>query len=104
MSEVLSIINEIPLGKHTTTVAMKLRDVMLPTLMEYYLKVKQKKTTTKNIKSVEAIDQQLLKGVLTAHGKIPSEFLYLETGGTLIKWVIAQRRILEKRTMSWFKK
>ena len=48
MSEVLSIINEIPLGKHTTTVAMKLRDVMLPTLMEYYLKVKQKKKTKKH--------------------------------------------------------
>ena len=29
VSEILSIISEVPLGKHATTVAMKLRDVML---------------------------------------------------------------------------
>ena len=30
---------------------------------------------------------------MKAHDTTPSEFLYLETGATPIKWVIAQRRV-----------
>ena len=40
--------------------------------------------TKKQIKSLEVIDQQLLRGILKAHSKTPSEFLYLETSATPI--------------------
>jgi hypothetical protein len=92
ISEILSIIGEIPLGKHTTTVALKLREVMLLNGILFNSEAWHG-VTKKHIKSLEVIDQQLLRGILKAHGKTPSEFLYLETGGTPIRWIISQRRV-----------
>ena len=42
IAEILSIINEIPLGKHKTEFALKLREAML-LLMEYCLSVRPSK-------------------------------------------------------------
>ena len=92
ISEILLIIGEIPLGKHTTTVALKLREVMLLNKILFNNEAWHG-VTKKHIKSLEVIDQQLLRGILKAHGKTPSEFQYLETGATPIRWVIAQRRV-----------
>ena len=39
------------------------------------------------------MDEALLRGILKAHAKTPREFLYLETGATPIKYILAQRRI-----------
>lgn len=50
--------------------------------------------TLKQIKSLETIDEYLLRNILKAHRKTPKEFLYLETGALPIRWVVAQRRIL----------
>ena len=49
--------------------------------------------TKEHIKTLEAIDEDYLRRILKAHAKTPCEFLYLETGATPIKWIIAQRRI-----------
>ena len=109
VSEILSIIDEIPLGKHTTTVALKLREVMLLNGIMFNSEAWHG-VTKKHIKSLEVIDQQLLRGILKAHGKTPSEFLYLETGATPIRWIIVQRRvnylkcILKKDDNELFKK
>ena len=92
VSEILSIINEIPLGKHKIDVAMKLREVMLLNGILYNSEAWHG-LTKKQVSSLEAIDESLLRGILQAHAKTPSEFLYLETGATPIKWVISQRRL-----------
>ena len=39
------------------------------------------------------LDSAVLKGILKAHSKTPTEFLHLETGTLPLRWVIAQRRI-----------
>jgi hypothetical protein len=49
--------------------------------------------TMKQIATLEAIDEALLRGILKAHSKTPKEFLYLELGALPIKWIMAQRRI-----------
>ena len=49
--------------------------------------------TNAHIAKLESIDSALLKGILKAHSKTPTEFLHLETGTLPLRWVIAQRRI-----------
>ena len=49
--------------------------------------------TKAHIKSLEAIDEALVRGILNAHRKTPVNFLYLEVGATPIRWIVAQRRI-----------
>ena len=92
ISEILSIINEIPLGRHKIDVAMKLREVMLLNGILYNSEAWHG-VTKSHIKSIEAIDEALIRGILKAHAKTPIEFLYLEVGATPIQWVIAQRRL-----------
>ena len=49
-------------------------------------------TLAKFIK-MEQTDEALLRGILKAHNKTPKEFLYLETGCTPIRYILAQQRI-----------
>ena len=92
ISEILSILSEIPLGKHKIVVAMKLREVMLLNGILYNSEAWHG-ITKKQIKTLESIDEDLLRGILKAHSKTPKEFLYLETGATPIQWILRQRRI-----------
>ena len=92
VSEIMAIINEIPLGKHKIDVAMKLREVMLLNGILYNSEAWHG-VTKKHVKTLEAIDEAGLRGILKAHSKTPTEFLCLETGAIPIKWILAQRRI-----------
>ena len=49
--------------------------------------------TDAQIVKLEQIDEALIRGILKAHSKTPKEFLYLETGCTPIRYILAQRRI-----------
>ena len=73
-------------------VAMKLREVMLLNGILYNSEAWHG-VTKGHIKSLEAIDEALIRGILNAHRKTPLEFLYLEVGATPIRWIVAQRRI-----------
>ena len=42
---------------------------------------------------LELLDNALLRGILQAHCKTPTEFLHLETGTVPLRWIISQRRI-----------
>ena len=46
-----------------------------------------------HIDQLSKVDHQLLRSVLSAHSKIPTEFLYLETGVLPVKFVISSRRL-----------
>ena len=92
VAEILSIINEIPLGRHRMEVALKLREAMLINGILFNSEAWHG-VTLAHIAKLEAIDEALLRGILKAHTKTPKEFLYLETGALPIKWIIAQRRI-----------
>ena len=88
----MSILDEVPLGRHRMEVGMKLREVMLLNGILYNSEAWHG-VTVNHVKTLEAIDEELLRKLLKAHRKTPREFLYLETGATPIQWVIAQRRI-----------
>ena len=89
---IMSILNEVPLGRHRIEVGMKLREVMLLNGVLYNSEAWHG-VTKNHVHILEAIDEDLLRKFLKAHSKTPKEFLYLETGATPIKWIIAQRRI-----------
>ena len=49
--------------------------------------------TNSHIEQLSKVDHQLLRSILSAHSKIPTEFLYLETGVLPVKYVISSRRL-----------
>ena len=49
--------------------------------------------TNAQIAKLECVDNALLRGILQAHSKTPSEFLHLETGTVPLGWIISQRQI-----------
>ena len=53
----------------------------------------------KDIISFEKIDQTLLRGVLSAHPKIPTEALYLETKSLPIRFIVTSRRLMYFHTI-----
>ena len=93
VAEISSISEEIPFGRHKAEVAMKLREAMILYGILFNAEAWHG-VTLKQIKSLETIDEYLLRNLLKAHRKTPKEFLYLETGALPIRWVVAQRRIL----------
>ena len=92
VAEILSILDEMPLGKHRTEVALKLREAMFLNGILFNSEVWHG-VTSAQITSLEAIDNSLLRGILGAHKGTPKAFLYLETGTMPLRWIIAQRRI-----------
>ena len=51
----------------------------------------------KDLKMLEVLDHKILKAILGAHSKVPTEMLYLETGELDLPSVISVRRL-----MYWF--
>ena len=49
--------------------------------------------SAKNISDLEALDEKLLRDILSAHAKTPKELLYLETGSLPVSYIIKSRRI-----------
>jgi hypothetical protein len=92
VAEILSILDEIPLGKSKVEIGMMLREAMLINGILFNSEAWHG-VTKKNINELEKIDEALLRGMVKAHSKTPKEFLYLEMGAVPLRWVIAQRRI-----------
>ena len=92
ISEILSLIDEIPLGKYKVEVALRLREAMLLNGVLFNSEAWHG-VTAAQVAKLEKIDENLLRGILKAHRKTPSEFLYLETGTLPIRFIMAQRRI-----------
>ena len=65
VANILSIINEIPFGKHRVEVGLRLREAMLLNGMLFNSEVWHG-VTNAQIASLEAVDQTLLRGILNA--------------------------------------
>ena len=88
----MSIVNEIPLGKHKIEVALRLREAMLVNGMLFNSEAWHG-VTSAHIVKLESVDEALLRGLLKAHSKTPKEFLHFETGTIPLRWIMTQRRI-----------
>ena len=98
VSEVMSILEEIPLGRHKTDMALKLREAKLVGGMLHSSEAWHDFTLAE-AKLLEKVDEHLLRSVLSAHPKTPLEFLYLETGALPIRYIIMSRRLIYLQTL-----
>ena len=92
-NEILSIIDEVPLGRHRAATAIKLREAMLINGIlfnsEIWYGVKES-----DLNQIEKVDEYLLRGIIKAHSKTPRAALYLETGCIPIRYIIKKRRLM----------
>ena len=98
VANILAIINEIPLAHWKVEAGLQLRQAMLINGLLYNSEAWQG-IEEKDIISFEKIDQTLLRGVLSAHPKIPTEALYLETKSLPIRFIVASRRLMYFHTI-----
>ena len=97
-SQIMAILEEIPLGRYKTEIGLLLRKVMLINCMLFNSEV-WNCVNEKHMKDLEKIDENLLRRLLGAHSKTPLEILYLETGSLPIKFIISLRRLLYLHTI-----
>ena len=93
VAEILSILREIPLGKYKIETGLLLRKTMflngILTSMETRYGLKNDE-----IKSLEKIDEHLLKKILSIPSKSPSYSLYVDTGALKIPHILMTRRLM----------
>ena len=93
VNEIVSILEEVPLGKYKILAGIKLREAMLLNGILFNSEVWYG-LTEENIEKISSIDEYLLRCILRAPSKTPKETLYLETGCKPIKYIIKKRRLM----------
>ena len=93
VSQIMSLIKELPIGQFRTQIGLMLRDAWLVngTLFNSEAWHGISKDT---MKPLESVDHHLLRQLLGAHVKTPTEFLYLETGCTPLAFIVKSRRLM----------
>ena len=92
VSEIRAILNEVPLGSYKLEMGLHLRQAMLLNGLLFNSEAWHS-VTQQDIVSFEKLDENLLRCLLGAHSKTPLEMLYLESGATPIRFVLANRRL-----------
>ena len=92
VSEIGAILSEFPFGNKKIQVGLMLREAMFLNGV-LHSSESWHGITSAQIEQIETVDHQLMKTILSAHCKTPTEFLYLETRALPIKSVIASRRL-----------
>ena len=93
LSNILSIVNEVPLGHWKTEAGLKLRQAMLVNGCLFNSEAWHG-VTQNDIVILEKVDEALLRGLLNAHSKIPLEALFLETCSIPIRYIVSSRRLM----------
>ena len=98
VSDILAILDEIPLGSYRLDMGLKLRQAKLINGILFSSEAWHG-LCEDDIKALERVDEALLRALIQAHPKIPLEFLYLETGAVRIKHIISSRRMIYLQTL-----
>ena len=93
VTNILAIINEIPLGHWRVEAGLRLRQAMLVNGCLFNSEVWHDLKMAE-IKLLEKVDESLLRGIINGHSKLPVEALYLETGSLPIRFIISSRRLM----------
>ena len=100
VNEIVSILEETPLGPFRVTVGFELRETMLLNGIlfnsELWYKIKEE-----HIQKLSSVDEYLLRSILGAPSKTPIEALYLETGCLPKKYIIKKRRLMYLHHILW---
>ena len=91
-SEILSILEEVPLGKFKVQIGLILRQAMLINGILHNSEV-WSDLILSEVKLLEDVDEYLLRSIFRAHSKTSLEFLHLETGTKPIRFIIVSRRL-----------
>ena len=94
----MAILSEIPLGKYRVDIGLKLRQAMLVNGILFNSEGWHS-VTEEDIRTMEKVDEALLRSILQTHPKTPLEFLYLESGSISIRHILSSRRINFLRTI-----
>ena len=93
VSQIMSLLQEISLGKHYFEIAVLLRNLMFINAVlfnsEVWYPVKDK-----DFEELEMIDKKLLKRFLETPSSTPSELLYLELGCIPLVEIVKSRRLM----------
>ena len=93
VNEIVSILDEVPLGKYKIIAGIKLREAMLLNGILFNSEIWYG-LTEEDIEKLSFVDEYLLRSILKAPSKTPKETLYLETGCKPIKFIIKKRRLM----------
>ena len=93
VSEILAILEDIPLGRFKMEIGLMLRQAMLINGILFNSESWHSVSETE-YRMLEAVDEQLLRALVKGHSKTTLEFLYLEAGVIPLRYVIASRRLL----------
>ena len=96
--EMRSLLNEIPLGIRRAEIGLALREAWFINGCLFNSEVWCNKAT-QDVQKLELIDNKILRHILGAHSKVPTEFLHLETGTLDISSVISVRRMCFLQTI-----
>ena len=93
INDIMSILEELPLGPYHIPTGIKLREAMLLNGLlfnsECWYNLKESE-----VDKLSAIDEQLLRKILKTPSKTCKESLFLETGCKPVKFLIMQRRLM----------
>ena len=93
VSNILAIVDEIPLGHWRVDAGLRLRQAMLVNGTLYNSEAWHGVSKADMI-VLEKVDESLLRGLLIGHSKIPLEALYLETFSLPIRYIVSCRRLM----------
>ena len=98
LSEIRALLTDMPFGKRRIQIGLLLRDAMFVNGVlfnsEAWYNIKEK-----HMEELEKIDRSLMKFIIGAHSKVPSEMLYLETSTIPLRHVISIRRMVFFQTL-----
>jgi hypothetical protein len=93
ISQIMTLLSEICLGKHYYEIAILLRETMFVNGILTNIEVCYG-LTKEEINMLEIVDHILLRKILNAHSKTPVESLYLELGCLPLSYIIKARRTM----------
>ena len=98
VNERIALLDDIPLGRYKLEIGLKLRQAMLLNGILYNSEALHSLSEAE-IKTMETVDEHLLRSLVQGHAKTPIEFLYLEAGAIPIRMIIASRRLMYHQTI-----
>ena len=93
VTNILAIVNEVPLGHWKIEAGLRLRQAMLINGILFNSKAWHG-VFQKDLNVLEKVDEALLRGLLMAHAKIPLEALFLESSSIPIRFIVSSRRLM----------
>ena len=92
ISDIISILKEIPLGHYKTSIGIRLRQALFLNGI-LYSSESWHGVHKEEVNSLMKLDAILLRAILGCHSKTPIEFMFLETGTISLNFILAQRRL-----------